>query len=164
MRIVIALVISLFAAVGYAQQLSPLGSPFQQLYSGFDGPHLPKSYRFDSADAVRQSWVAFAVPNELERILPTIDFGQDVLVAVAVGGRENVNVLPKAVAADGLLIFVSIGVNMPDCGEPHAKSYPFVLVAVPKPKSKSPSEGYDLQNYGNGCLKVMTGIPNDPAS
>ena len=68
MRIVIALVISLFAAAGYAQQSAPLGSPFQQLYSGFDGPRLPKSYRFASADAVRQSWVAFAVPSELERI------------------------------------------------------------------------------------------------
>ena len=164
MRSVIAVVISLLAAAGYAQQSVPLSSPFQQLYAGFDGPRLPKSYRFDSADAVRQSWVAFAVTSELEQILSTMDFGQDVLVAVAVGGRENVNVSPKAVAADGLLVFVRIGVNMPDCGEPHAKSYPFVLVAVPKPKSKSPSEGYDLQNYGNGCLKVLTGIPNDPAS
>ena len=160
MRVLVAVVTLLSTVAGYAWP----PTPFLQLYSGFNGPRLPHSFLFDSPVAVRDSWVALAVPNELEGILSKVDFARDVLIAVAVGERQNVNVPAKAVAADGLVIYLQSGVNMPDCAEPKGSSYPFVLVSVPKVKSQFASQGYDHQNYGNGCAKVMTGIPHDPGS
>jgi hypothetical protein len=157
-------VVALIVLVGALADSSASSSSFRQLYSGFDGPRESKSFRFDSADAVRASWVASAIPGQLEEILSRVDFTRDVLIAAAVGMRDDVNAPAKVVEVDELVVYLEIGVNTADCTEPIRLSYPFVLVSVPRPKLPIPSEGFDHKGYENGCRPEMSGVPHDPGS
>ena len=131
---------------------------------GLNGPRTPKAERFDSAAAVRASWVAAALSNDVDATLAKVDFDHEVVLAAAVGERTNVNTSLRIARVRELVTYVEIGVNMPNCGQPHGYSYPFVLLAVPKPTSPYAAPGYDYQNYGNGCAPPLSGSPHDGGS
>lgn len=93
-----------------------------------------------------------------------MDFNREVLVAAAVGEMTNVNTPVRIVRVRDLVTYIDIGVNMPDCPRPRAYSYPFVLIAVPKPSTRDAAWGHFHQNYGNGCASVLSGTPHDGGS
>jgi hypothetical protein len=138
--------------------------PYRQLLAGFNGPRLPGTFNYSSAQEVRGSWVAQALGERLERVLAQIDFSRQILVAAAVGERMNangaLNLMRLDVNDSVVTPYVQIGVNKAGCDQPSLASYPYVLAAAGRPKKSLPTGGMDHQNYPNGCARTVSAEPH----
>jgi hypothetical protein len=140
------------------------GGPYRRLFAGFNGPRSPGTFNYFSAQEVRGSWVALALGTRLEGVLSEVDFDRQILVAAAVGERMNANGALSVVRLDVndsvITPDVQIGVNRSGCDQPALASYPFVLVAVGRPKKTVAAGGMDHQDYPNGCARTVSGEPH----
>ena len=143
------------------------GSGYTQLLRGFNGPSNPGTAYFSDAESVKASWLRAALTaKQLEQALSQVSFQRQVLVAVAVGKRENATgalTIDRIDRDSAVIPYVLIGVNDTGCSHSHAASYPFVLAVIDRPKESTPSIGYFFQNFPDGCKAVVTGVPNDTA-
>jgi hypothetical protein len=140
------------------------GGPYRRLFAGFNGPRSPGTFNYFSAQEVRGSWVALALGARLEEVLSEVDFDRQILVAAAVGERMSANGALSVVRLDVndsvVTPDVQIGVNRSGCDQPALASYPFVLVAVGRPKRTVATGGIDHQDYPNGCARTASGEPH----
>ena len=138
---------------------------YKQVYVGFNGPKQSKTYTFNSIESVKSSWLASAIPSEIEKVLSSVDFNYQILIAAAVGERQNVtqnvSIVLMAKFDTRVTPFVAIGVTNTGCNPPTLNSYPFVLVVIEKSKEVQSANGYDHQNYADECKPVMSGLPHD---
>jgi hypothetical protein len=138
---------------------------YRELYEGFNGPTLGRTYRYASADEVRASWVARALGGELDKVLAQVDFAREILIAAAAGERLRANgpVSVIRIDVDNSVVkpYLEIGVNAPGCDELPSSSYPFVLAAMSRPKKDVDAAGMNPQDFPNGCVRTAAGLPHD---
>jgi hypothetical protein len=130
-----------------------------QIYVGFNGPESSSTSFFASAGQAESSWLGAALGAKAKNLLSQVDFSHQLLVASAVGARENTtgNVsVDRVFVIDGsVMTSLRIGVNGEGCKQPKVASYPFVLTVIEKPTAFNPdSGGQDLQNFDDGCKPV----------
>jgi hypothetical protein len=139
---------------------------YKQLFTGFNGPFFPGNSAFEDRAAVERSWLAKAMgQRQLEQLLSSVDFKAQILIAVAIGKRDNVtgSLMVSNVRAyrSSVSPYVRIGVNEGDCQNGFNTSYPFALIVIERPKSEWRFSGYDHQNFPDGCKEPKSGSPND---
>jgi len=145
------------------------GPHYTQVWTGFNGPNIPKTEYFLDANSARSSWLSKALGStQLETLLSQISFDTQMLMVSAVGERENITGTLKIQDVnqdeDSLTVFLLIGVNGPGCTYPHALSYPFVVAIVDRPTRFDGLGSYYHQNFPDGCKPAKTGKPNDGAA
>jgi hypothetical protein len=140
------------------------GGPYRQVFAGFDGPRSAGTFNYFSAEEARTSWVALALGDRIDKILAEVDFSRQVLVAAAVGERMNANGALSLARLDvndsRVAPYVQVGVNKAGCDQPSLASYPFVLIAVGRPKKTLPTGGMNAQDYPNGCARSISSQPH----
>jgi hypothetical protein len=139
------------------------GGPYRQLFAGFNGPRSAGTFNYFSAQEARTSWVALALGDRIDEILPEVDFSRQILVAAAAGERMSANGalgLARVDVNDSMVTpYVQIGVNRSGCDQPALASYPFVLIAVGRPKKTLPTGGMNIREYPNGCARTLSSQP-----
>jgi hypothetical protein len=154
---------------------------FKQVFVGFDGPSRNEANHFDSADAVRKSWIAGALePRQLADLLAKVEFRHQMVVVMAIGEFEastgsviidavetggSVMTItgPESTDAGGLLVRVRVGVPEAGCKYTRRTSYPFAIVIAEKPDKLEKGAGYDRYNFPDGCKGIRTGQPHEAA-
>ncbi|HEY0064352.1 MAG TPA: hypothetical protein VGC21_19710 [Telluria sp.] len=152
----VLLIASLLLVSGCDQE----GVEVRQVYVGVNGPAAPHfDYLLDQA-ALEKSWVKPVLDETQWRaLLSTIDFNREMLLALAVGERENASGTVKisrayiytGVADRPLNINAKIGVLGDACKGLWKVSAPFTLVVIPKSAYSGASGGYDIANFPDGC-------------
>ena len=142
--------------------------PYKQLFAGFNGPRVTDTHFFTSVVAVRSSWLATAMPAQLEKVLSEVDFAHQMLVVSVVGEHGGATGQVKIVRIEVSrekrqtygMAFVAIGVNGAGCKQKYRRSYPFVVAVIEK-EPNIQSGGYDDQNFPDGCKPTISGTSHD---
>ncbi len=139
---------------------------FQQLYKGYNGLRYSKMETFQSANKVKNSWLAKALDKgELNKLLTQINFDKKMLIALNFGQYSNATQnfsIEKVLAHksyQGVHISAKIGLANGSCASKQALSAPFILVTVDKQANdvNQTSTGYFIKSFDDGCKEVISG-------
>jgi hypothetical protein len=144
---------------------------YDQLFEGFNGPRNPHAFYFESKSSIDNSWIKLSLnKGEYEKLLSKIDFGHQILVAVAVGERESASGAVKITYFRQLTdlknppmdISALVGIVGSGCAKKGLISYPFALAVFERPEKFQTVGGIDIGNFDDGCKTEKSGEPNDP--
>lgn len=137
---------------------------YVHVHVGANGPVHSGSTIIESREEARRSWLALSLTSEeLDAILDQVDFSTQIVVALGFGRRTNAtgkiyfSEIDYNAVLETLSIAGMIGVQGPDCDEPSAESYPFVVAIAPRPGKVPDRPGYFAQNFPDGCEPAIAG-------
>jgi hypothetical protein len=171
--LIAALVIfQLYGCESYSRELK-----FTPLYVGFNGKEAPSGlFIYEEEAAIRKSWLKKALsPDDFDQLIKKVNFKNQFLMEYSFGERSNANgkIIVNSLTYrpdipslnSGVDIDVSIGVtNKELCNKiSYVKSYPFIIVAVDRPKQKFKLKqiGDGVYNFPDGCAVPIASKPTE---
>ena len=152
------------------RELQPDYSPnpdadFVELHKGFNGIEEetgPSVDIFESRTDALDSWLGRVIaPVDLQQLLDEVDFHRQTIVAMrfppvdAANGKVYIRDIDYRASSQYMGVYGIVGLNTPDCKEPKARSYPFVVVASPRPDFEVESHGASMATLVEGCRPPM---------
>ena len=145
-------------------ELQPDYSPnpdadFVQLHAGFNGIEEGIGLHvFDSRAEALDSWLSRVMaPADLRKLLDEVDFQLQTIVVLrfrptaSANGRLYIQDIEYRASQQSMNVSGVLGVNVNDCEEPKARSYPFVIAASPKPDFEVEVMSSSVSTLAEGC-------------
>lgn len=133
---------------------------FVELHAGFNGIEEDTGTKldvFESRTEALDSWLSQVIPPaDLQQLLDRVDFQQQNIVAMRsapvdfANGKVYIRDVEYRARHQYMNVNGYVGVNAPDCKEPKAWSYPFVVVAAPRPD-------FEVESYGASMVRLIEG-------
>lgn len=142
---------------------------FVELHAAFNGIEAGTGTTldvFESRAEALDSWLSRVIaPAELQQLLDKVDFQHQTIVAMrfaavdSANGKVYIREIEYRARHQYMSVIGYVVVNMPDCKEPKTWSYPFVVVASPRPDFEVQSYGASMAMLTEGCKPTVGAEP-----